>query len=324
LSELAIVIVNWNGGGLLRAAVESIARHPPGLAFEVVVVDNASTDDSLAWLRAGGARSALAGAPLRLVENADNRGFSKANNQGFAATGAPLLMLLNSDAEVRAGAIDRLVATLSAGERTGAVGARLVNPDGSLQPSVYRNPPAAWHTLVEGFRLSRLIPARWRGELLLGGHWDHARRRRVTRLSGACMLVRRAVIEDVGGLDESYHMYGEDVEWCLRIARAGWHLVHEPEAVVMHHGSGSSRQRWGTLETYRRIIDGQLRFQERCLSRPRLVSNILAASAVAGASLLRLTLTRRPAPEQRAALSLYARSLARAFGRGRGADGKEG
>lgn len=318
MSELAIVIVNWNGGGLLRAAVESVARHPPRLPFEIVVVDNASTDDSLAWLRSGEARAALAGAPLTLIENTENRGFSRANNQGFAATRAPLLLLLNSDAEVRAGAIDRLVETLRADERTGAVGARLVNPDGSLQASVYRNPPVAWHTLVEGFRLSRLIPAGWRGELLLGGHWDHARRRRVPRLSGACLLVRRDLIEEVGGLDESFHMYGEDVEWCLRIARAGWHLVHEPDAVVMHHGSGSSRQRWGSLETYRRIIDGQLRFQEQCLSRPRRLSNLVAESAVASVSLAWQRLRGREAAEQRAALGLYAKYLGRALRPGGG------
>ena len=313
LSELAIVIVNWNGGGLLRAAVESIARHPPGVPYEVVVVDNASTDDSLAWLRSGEAQAALGGAPLQLIENADNRGFSKANNQGFAATRAPLLLLLNSDAEVRAGAIDRLVETLRADERTGAVGPRLVNPDGSLQASVFRNPPTAWHTLVEGFRLARLLPARLRGELLLGGHWDHARRRRVPRLSGAAMLIRREMVDEVGGLDERFHMYGEDVEWCLRITRGGWRMVHEPEAVVMHHGSGSSKQRWGSLETYRRIIDGQLSFQEQCLSRPHRLANIAAAAAVASASFAWQSARGHEATEQRAALALYSKYLGRAL-----------
>lgn len=312
-AELAIVIVNWNGGPFLRAAVESVARHPPRVSFEIVVVDNASTDDSLDWLRAGGADELLGAGRVRLVVNAENVGFSKGNNQGFALTDAPLLFLLNSDAEVREGAIDKLVETIRADARTGAVGPRLVNPDGSLQPSVFRNPQAAWEILVAGLRLDRLLPASARGRLLLGGHWDHATRRDVTRLSGAAMLVRREVVERVGGLDERFHMYGEDVEWCLRIARAGWRLVHEPGAVVMHHGSGSSKQRWGDLETYRRVIDGQLRCQEFCLSRPRHVANILAGASVSAISYARRRAGGGRTDEQRAALSLYAKYLRRAL-----------
>jgi N-acetylglucosaminyl-diphospho-decaprenol L-rhamnosyltransferase len=319
-AEVSIVIVNWNGGPFLRAAVESVARHPPRVAFEIIVIDNASSDDSLDWLRAGGADALLGAGRVRLVENAENLGFSKGNNQGFALSDAPLLFLLNSDAEVRAGALDKLVETIRSDARVGAVGPRLVNPDGSLQASVFRNPQAAWEILVAGLRLDRLIPARLRGGLLLGGHWDHATRRDVTRVSGAAMMVRREVIEDVGGLDERFHMYGEDVEWCLRIARAGWRIVHEPEAVVMHHGSGSSKQRWGDLETYRRVIDGQLRCQEYCLSRPRLVSNILASAAVASLSYARRRAGGGPVAEQGTALSLYAKYLRRALAPARADD----
>ncbi|MGB8508948.1 MAG: glycosyltransferase, partial [Pyrinomonadaceae bacterium] len=144
---------------------------------------------------------------------------------------------------------------------------------------------------------------------------DHATRRRVPRLSGAALLVKREVIDEVGGLDERFHMYGEDVEWCLRIRRAGWQLVHEPSAVVMHHGSGSSKKRWGNLETTRRIVDGQLRFQEFCLSRRQIVSNILASSMIAALSLVWQTLRGGQVAEQRVALGLYARYLRRALRR---------
>ncbi|MCA1594048.1 MAG: glycosyltransferase [Acidobacteria bacterium] len=314
-AELSIIIVNWNGEDLLRRAVESVVEAPPGVSFEIIVIDNASSDDSLARMRASDAVKRLGAEQLRVVVNSENLGFSKANNQGFALTDAPLLLLLNSDAEVRAGAIDKLIETLRAGQRNGACGPRLVNPDGTLQPSVYRNPPTAWETLLSGFRLYRLLPARLRGELLLGGHWDHARRRRVPRLSGAALLVKREVIDDIGGLDERFHMYGEDVEWCLRMSRAGWWLVHEPEAVVMHHGSGSSKQRWGNLETMRRIVDGQLRFQEYCLSRPQRIANITASALVAALSSAWQAMRGGSRQEQRVALSLYAAYFKRALRR---------
>ncbi len=311
-AELSIIIVNWNGGGLLRRAVESVVEAPPAVTFDVVVIDNASSDDSLEQMRASATVKQLRGDQLRVHLNAENLGFSKANNQGFAESSAPLLLLLNSDAEVRAGAIDKLVETLRLNARTGACGPRLVNFDGTLQPSVFRNPPTAWETLVSGFRLDRLLPSRLRGELLLGGHWDHLRRRTVPRLSGAALLVRREAIDEVGGLDERFHMYGEDVEWCLRMMRAGWQLVHEPEAVVMHHGSGSSKQRWGNLETTRRIVDGQLRFQEYCLSRPQRIRNIAAGALVAGVSSAWQKVRGGSREEQSVALALYGAYFKRA------------
>lgn len=309
--DLSIIIVNWNGGELLRSCVESIALAPPSVSYNIIVVDNASSDDSLQRMCASTTVGRRGEAQLRVVRNSQNVGFAKANNQAFALTTAPLLFLLNSDAEVRQGTIDKLVETLTSEARVGACGPRLINPDGSLQPSVFRNPPAAWETLLSGFRLYRLLPRRLRGELLLGGHWNHARRRRVRRLSGAAMMVRREVVDQIGGLDERFHMYGEDVEWCLRMVRAGWWLIHEPDAIVMHHGRGSSRKRWGDLETARRVIDGQLRFQEYCLSGLRLASNILAGSAVASVSYTWQTLRGGPTAEQRMALGLYAQYLRR-------------
>ncbi|MDQ3652430.1 MAG: glycosyltransferase [Acidobacteriota bacterium] len=314
-TELSIIIVNWNGSEFLRRCIESIAKAPPQVSYDIIVVDNASTDDSVRWLRSDEAKMCLGKARLHVLENAENLGFSRANNQGIEHSKALFLFLLNSDTEVRPGAIDALIATLKSDERAGMCGPRLVNPDDSLQPSVYRNPPAAWEILLSGSRLYRLLPAGVRGELLLGGHWDHARRRRVPRLSGAAMMVKREVIDSVGGLDERFHMYGEDVEWCLRIARTGWLLIFEPDAIVMHHGSQSSRKRWDNLETERRIIDGQLRFQRYCLSRWRLISNLLASSAVASTAHTWRSIRGRSTDKTGMALGLYAKHLKEALWR---------
>lgn len=312
-AELSIIIVNWNGGEFLRRCIQSIAQSPLEVTYNVIVVDNASTDDSLCFLRSPEARELLGEAELHLVENAENLGFSRANNQAIARSAAPLLFLLNSDTEVKPGAIDTLIATLKSDERYGVCGPRLVNADGSLQPSTIRNPTAAWEVLISGLRLYRLLPRSIRGELLLGNHWDHRRRRPVGFLSGAALLVKREVVRAVGGLDERFYMYGEDVEWCLRIARAGWLLIFEPEAIIVHHGSQSSLQRWGSLERDRRSLDGHLRFQKYCLPRRHLISNVLASSLVASIAHAWRRLRGRSTAETKMALELYARYLKQAL-----------
>ena len=173
--ELSVVIVNWNGGALLRRCLACIAQHPPLVPYEVIVVDNASTDSSVAWLHSDEAHALLREAPLRVIENQENRGFSQANNQAITLSTAPLLFLLNPDTEVRPTAIDTLIAALQSDRTVGACGPRLVNPDGSLQPTVWHNPPAAWEILLSGLKVYKFIPTRLRGELLLGPLWNHAR-----------------------------------------------------------------------------------------------------------------------------------------------------
>ena len=316
-AELSIIIVNWNGGELLGRTVESVVAAPPSVPFEVVVVDNASSDDSLARLRASEAAASL-GASLRVFENADNLGFGRANNQAFRETRAPLLLLLNPDTEVTPGSIDRLVATVRGGARVGAAGPKLLNADGSVQVSVWRNQPAAWEALLTGLRLHRLLPRRVRGDLLLAEHFDYARRREVGMLSGAAILVRREVIDEVGGFDERFHMYGEDNEWCLRIRRAGWRLLFEPAAVVMHHGAASSVKRWDSLEKLRVQSEGYLLFLRRAVPRRRR-ARVLAASCLLLAlqrAARRATGRERRDVEQ--TLRLFAADLKRALRGGRG------
>ena len=313
-TELSIVIVNWNGGELLRRAVESVVVCPPSLEYEVVVIDNASEDDSVAWLRASEAAGGLVDqGRLRIIENIENRGFGEANNQAFAVTDSSLLLLLNPDAEVTPGSIDSLIATLQSAPRIGAVGPKLLNADGSLQISVWRNPPAAWEILLSQMKLYLLLPRRFRGELLLGGHWDHNRERAVPMLGGAAILVRRAVIEEVGGFDERFHMYGEDNEWCLRIARGGWQLVFQPAAVILHHGARSSLQRWTNLEKLRVQLEASYLFQQHSLRRGRLVSNQLASYLTSTAQYLARRVQRIQAPEIKLARQIHREHLKRAL-----------
>lgn len=308
-AELSIIIVNWNAGALLQRCIQSIIQNPPSISWEIFVIDNASTDGSTEWLKT----ASLSSSQIKLIENSDNAGFGKANNQGFKLSSAPFVLLLNPDTEVTQGAIDTLLATLQSDPRIGACGPRLINPDGSVQISVWRNPPAAWEILLSQLKLYLLLPRRMRGELLLGGHWDHTRRRTVPMLSGAAILARRQMIDEVGGFDERFHVYGEDNEWCLRITRAGWQLMFVPEAIVLHHGAQSSMQRWTDLQKLDVQLEASYVFQKHSLARWQLVSNQIANVFTSTAQHLWRRIRGIEAPEVARAWRIHCRHLKRSL-----------
>ncbi|HXG68170.1 MAG TPA: glycosyltransferase family 2 protein [Blastocatellia bacterium] len=309
--ELSIIIVNWNGGQLIRRCIESIVKAPPSISWELIVVDNASTDDSIDWLRSPEAKALVGNIKFHLIENSDNMGFGKANNQAFKHTKAPLLLLLNPDTEVQLGAIDKLIATLKGDEQIGACGPRLIYPDGSLQHSVYHNPPAPWEMLLNGLRLYKFIPRSIRGELLLASHWDHGRRRAVSFLVGAAMLIKREVIEQVGGFDERFHMYMEDTEWCLRATRSNWKLIFEPDALVIHHQGQSAKQRWNNLDKVRIGCEAFFLFQRYSLTRRHAIANLFTQCFVIILEIGWRRLSRRPGEDVALSLKLYLNELKR-------------
>lgn len=275
--DLSIIVVNWNGSGLLTRCIETIAGAPPKLTYEIVIVDNASQDDSLAQLRANESAARLIdNGQLRIIKNADNRGFGAANNQAFELTDSPLLFLLNLDTEVSPGTIDTLVSKLESDPTIGACGPKILNVDGSLQTSVFFNPPRVWHTVLSQLWLYHLLPRKLRGELLLGWHWNHDRERFVPMLGAAAIMARRKMIEEVGGFNERFHMYAEDNEWCWRITKSKWRLRFVPEAVVLHHGAHSSKKRWSASEQIRVKLKAEFEFEHQALPRWRLAANQLA------------------------------------------------
>jgi N-acetylglucosaminyl-diphospho-decaprenol L-rhamnosyltransferase len=275
--DLSIIIVNWNGGSLLTRCVETIVNSTPKVTYEIVIIDNASIDDSLAQLRASEVVvPILASQQLRIVNNSENRGFGAANNQAFALTTSPYVLLLNLDTEIPPGTIDALMQKISSDPKIGACGPKILNFDGSLQVSVFFNPPRVWHTILSQLWLYHLLPRRMRGELLLGWHWDHDRERDVPMIGGAAILARREMIEEVGGFDERFHMYAEDNEWCWRIKKSDWRLIFVPGAVVLHHGAHSSNKRWSPSDKLRVRLKAGFDFEHRALSRWQLAANQLA------------------------------------------------
>ena len=298
--DLSIIIVNWNGGDYLGRCLDSLAKYPPSVAHEVIVVDNASTDGSCELLQSY--------KDVRLIANAENVGFGRANNQAFKVSDAPLLFLLNSDAEIHEKTIDTLIATIGESDRIGAVGPRFLNSDGTVQPSVWRNPPTPWEMIMIA-GLYRLMPKRQRGKRLLGYHWDHSHRLSVRMLSAAALLVKRKVIEQIGGFDERFHMYGEDVEFALRMVRSGWLMLFEPKATITHHGGKSSDKRWDELEKRTMVYQGFFRFQRIHLSRSAALANLITGYGLTTLRQAWLTLRRRPREENSLARRLYGDEL---------------
>jgi hypothetical protein len=201
---------------------------------EILVVDNASTDGSAEIVRQQFPQ-------VHLIANKENRGFTAANNQGLARSQGRYLLLLNPDTETVGDALVTMLRYVEANAEVGALGPKLVNPDGSIQSSRRRFPTFAT-ALVE----STVMQEWWQDNRVLRRYYmadtpDNAIQR-VDWVVGACLLVRRQTYEQVGGLDEGFFMYSEELDWCRRIKAAGWEIVYLPTAAVIHHEGKSSEQ----------------------------------------------------------------------------------
>ncbi len=231
LSQLSIIIVSWNVRDLLRACLAAL---PPEV--EIVVVDNASADGSAAMV-------AREFPQVRLVANTENRGFTGGNNDGLKLASGRFVFFLNPDTVVQGDALPRMLAYLDAHPAVGVVGPQLRYGDGSLQSSRRRFPslaaglcestPLAWHWPAGRNPWARLY------------HLDDVpadKTQEVDWLVGAALLTRREVLAQVGGFDEGYFMYSEELDWQQRVKQAGWSVVYFPEAVVVHYEGKSSEQ----------------------------------------------------------------------------------
>lgn len=231
--DLSIVIVNWNTRDLLVRCLGTLSSGAQGVSYEVVVVDNASTDGS----RDGVKRDFP---EVRLVSNTSNVGFCAATNQGIRASSGCYVLLLNSDTEVRDGALARMVGYMDRHAEVGIVGPKLRNRDGSLQLSC-GIPPSLSTELFNKMLLHILFP------FYKLGDWDHRETRTVGWVSGACLMARRAMLDRIGLLDERMYMFYEDIELCLRARRRGWHVVYLPSSEVIHLGGQSVQQDFGRM-----------------------------------------------------------------------------
>jgi N-acetylglucosaminyl-diphospho-decaprenol L-rhamnosyltransferase len=230
---LSIIIVSWNVCDLLRDCLHAIYDTADTLDLEVIVVDSASHDDTVAMVRSEYP-------DVRLVACPENVGFAKGNNIGLEMAHGPYLFLLNPDTVVQPGAMQALVAYLTKNTAVGMVAPQLLNNDGTVQSSRRRFPTTAtgyW----ESTWLQPYAPAHILRDYYMLDQPDAATTE-VDWVQGAAMLIRRGVYEQVGGLDEAYFMYSEELDWCRRIRMAGWSIVYLPTAQVTHYQGKSSEQ----------------------------------------------------------------------------------
>jgi hypothetical protein len=233
--KLSVVIVNYRSREALLECLASLEAAAAGLGPEFVVVDNDSRD---------GTPAALAGRSpaVRVIANTDNVGYARAVNQGIAATTGDGVLVMNPDCVVRAGALEALLAHLDAHPRCAIAAPRILNTDGSIEYTARAFPDHLAFLFNRYSLLTRLFPGNpWSRRYLLTD-WDHASLRDVDWVSGACMMTRRTAIEQVGGMDEAFFMFNEDVDWCRRMKLGGWSVTYVPAAEIVHH-VGASRMR---------------------------------------------------------------------------------
>lgn len=230
--DLSIIIVNWNTCELLAQCLHSLYKTIQNLYFEIFVVDNASSDRSIEMVR-------RLFTEVRLIENTDNVGFVRANNQAIDRCNGRYVLLLNSDTKVLSGSIEEMVRFMDKHPSAGAAGARLLNPDGSFQAS-YSPFPTLWQEILILSTLGRcLIRPSFPS---YGPQTETGAQRIRGYVEGACIIARHEAIDKVGGLDERIFMYAEDVDWCYRLYMAGWEVWYLPQATIIHHGGQSSKQ----------------------------------------------------------------------------------
>lgn len=234
---LAIHLLSWNTAALLADCLRTIPAGTAGIAYHVIVVDNASTDGSADMV-------AQEFPTVQLIRSAVNLGFAGGNNLGIraAAPAIPYVLLLNSDTLVKPGALTTLVRFMDEHPEACVVGPRLLRPDGMPQPYAFGGDPTPFYLLRRGLKqlLFHHYLHDWATDETLAVDW----------VSGACMLVRRAAIEQVGLLDENMFMYFEDNDWCLRMRQAGWKVYYYPQAEIVHLGGQSLKKNPKAQQAY--------------------------------------------------------------------------
>ena len=245
--KLSIVIPTYNAHEWIQGCIDSIRLHRPAAPYEIIVVDDKSSDDTIAIVR-------QQFPDVRLFANERNLGFGKTVNVGLAASSGEHILVLNNDTWMHAGALDALIGFLDAHGDVGIVGPKVLSGDGSLQQQCRRRIPTPTAALLYFSGVARLFPKNPSVAGYLMTAADENQTTEVDAVSGACLLVRRQVVDAIRGFDPEYYLYGEDMDFCWRAKLAGWKVVYFPGAAITHFGGqgGTAKKKmYATIEWHR-------------------------------------------------------------------------
>ncbi len=258
--DLSVIIVNYNVRQFLENALTSIGRALEGMKGEIIVVDNASDDGSAEMVRAK-----FPG--VRLIESAENLGFARANNLALREARGRYLLLINPDTIVQEDTFRVMMEFLETHPAVGLAGCKILNPDGSFQLPCRRSFPTPWVAFTKTIGLSALFPrSQWFGRYNLT-YLDPDASYEVDAVSGSFMMLRREVYEKIGGLDEAFFMYGEDLDWCYRVKQAGWRVSYVHATRIIHFKGESTRR--SNLDEVRVFYGAMVLFVQKHFSRSR-------------------------------------------------------
>ncbi|MFA5070133.1 MAG: glycosyltransferase family 2 protein [Patescibacteria group bacterium] len=232
--ELSVIIVSWNTGRLIENCLKSIYKTVSHIDFEIIVIDNNSSDNTVQMIEKNFPN-------IILIKNNSNLGFASANNQGIARAKGDFLLLLNPDTILLSNSIPPSLEELKKDHKIAVLGAKILNPDLSLQPSCRRFPDLASQILIL-LKIHNLFPHLRPLKKYLMSDWPHNEKREVDQVMGAYFLTKREIIEEAGVLDEKYKLYFEEVDFCYRVKQMGYKVVFFPEAKIIHYQGESFKQ----------------------------------------------------------------------------------
>jgi GT2 family glycosyltransferase len=232
--DVSIIIVAWNVRELLHNCLNSVFNETEGISFEVIYVDNASGDGSIEMV--------LKDFPkVKIIRNKKNEGFIRANNQGIEISKGRYVLLLNSDTVVLDNAIAKVIKFADNNPKAAIVGCRILNPDGTLQRSCFMYPSILNMFLSATYLYRIFLKSKFFGREMMTW-WDFSCVREVETVKGCFSLVRKKAIEQVGLMDETYFVYGDDPDWCCRFKMNGWKIIFMPDSQVIHYGGATTKK----------------------------------------------------------------------------------
>lgn len=232
--KISIVIVSWNVRELLKKCLASIFKYGKGLSLEIIVIDNASSDNTTEMIKKEFPQVAL-------IANRENMGFASANNQGVLKTNGDFILVLNPDTEILEDGLQKMLEFMEKNYQIGIAGCKHLNPDWTIQPSVRRF-PTFWALFFIFTKIAKVFPSIPSVYDYLARGFNYKIAQPVDQVAGSFLFIRRKTIDEIGLFDENFFLWFEEVDLCKRAKDAGWQVWYTPEGEIIHHGGQSFTQ----------------------------------------------------------------------------------